>query len=292
MTFAIRFSSDSGTDSAGDVQGEVRDQFLVSSDSGSLPPRDDAASTPVSAPPPAPPPSASAPRIPVRAPPPLPAAKPPPSEIAPPILEIAPLSCPKVLNCTLVVRRIAKSSIKGKHFYFDMPSEAGTKYYAKSLSSRPSNTMIPISTNSDIHMKSQTEYQLACEKGSRTFVLRRNETVVLTYTLLKDDVKSLHIPDFSRVTIDDSIETAVRKFVSMRPKMSKQGFWFLDFHNRFTIPSPRNAIYVQDNPGRNGDEMFTVRQIAKDTLEFDLMYDIPELLIFAVGVAAFCAKHK
>jgi hypothetical protein len=142
-------------------------------------------------------------------------------------------------------------------------------------------------------MKGVSQYHLRCEKGSRTFALVGGDMgeCVLSYRLLKDDVKSLHIPDFARVTIGDGIESTVKELVSLRPKMSNQGFWFLDFHNRFTLPSPRNAIFVKDNPSRTGDEMFAMRQIDKNLLEFDIMYDIPDLVLFAVGVAAFCAKH-
>jgi hypothetical protein len=142
-------------------------------------------------------------------------------------------------------------------------------------------------------MKGDSQFQMRCEKGSRTFALlsRASGELVVSYALLNDDVKSLHVPDFSKIVVGDSIDSAVKGFVSLRPKMSNQGFWFLDFHNRFTLPSPRNAIYIQDNPSRTGEELFALRQIAKDILEFDVMYDIPDLVLFTIGVAAFCAKH-
>jgi hypothetical protein len=306
MGFAISFSSSSDDENipqlpAGDSTVPVA--FEASSDSVD--------SVAVTHPPtispvrPTPPPTAPlSPRVPPRVhlPPPSPVEDSPRPPATPPRADDIPralssptrMPAPKLLNTTLMIRRTVKKSLKGKHFYFDIPSDNRTKYYAKALSSRPSNTLIPVSTNPDVHMKGNSQYRLRCEKGSRTFALLTGASaeLVVSWTLLKDEVKSLHLPDFSKITVGDSIESAIRGFVSLRPKMSNQGYWFLDFHNRFTLPSPRNAIYVQDNPSRTGEELFALRQIEKNILEFDLMYDIPDLVLFTIAVAAFCAKHS
>jgi hypothetical protein len=306
MSFAISFSSSSDDDNIPQLQtgdSTVPVAFEASSDSVDS----DAVTRPPTISPVRPTPPLTAPlspQVPLRVhlPPPSPAEDSPPSTATPPRAEDSPravssptqMPAPKLLNRTLMVRRTVKKSLKGKHFYFDIPSDNSSKYYAKALSSRPSNTQIPVSTNPDIHMKGNSQYSLRCEKGSRTFALLTGALgeLVVSWTLLKDEVMSLHLPDFSKITVGDSIESAVKAFVSLRPKMSNQGYWFLDFHNRFTLPSPRNAIYVQDNPSRTGEVLFALRQIGKNILEFDLMCGIPDLVLFAIGVAAFCAKHN
>jgi hypothetical protein len=151
---------------------------------------------------------------------------------------------------------------------------------------------MPISRDPDVHMRGMAELSIRSDKPCKSFSLLRGDgsAALATFAMLKEEIRSIHLPPYFRITVADVLGAGVSGFVSQRPRMSHQGFWFLDFHHRFTIPSYRNAIYLRDTPARDGDEMFAVRQIEKDALQFDLFVELPGVVVFFIGVAAFLAK--
>jgi hypothetical protein len=201
---------------------------------------------------------------------------------------------PPALNRSAVVRRSPKATIKGWRFYFDMPGTAASPFHSKALARHPGNATLPVTRDADVHMRGAAEFTIRSDRPCKAFSLVRADgaEALASLEMLKEEVRGIRLPQYSRITVGGGLGLAVAGFVSQRPRMSNQGFWFLDFHNRFTIPSHRNAIFLADTPARDGAEMFAVRQIEKDALQFDLFVELPELLIFFVGVAAFLAKGR
>ena len=108
--------------------------------------------------------------------------------------------------------------------------------------------------------------------------------VKLAYETLSDPESKM--PHF-KVTIDSSLEYDAAVLYSKRPKKNKKGLWCLDFHNRYTMPSVKNAIFVKDKDLESGEELMMIRKTAEDSLAIDIMSPVPPVIAFAVGLSTF-----
>jgi hypothetical protein len=111
----------------------------------------------------------------------------------------------------------------------------------------------------------------------------------MSFAVLKEEQR-LAIPHYLKVGIDPCFGLSESTLVSQRPRMSPRGYWFLDFHNRFTISSYRNAILIPDTPKRDGQPLVWIRMIAKNSMEMNSVFLMPEILAFAIGLSSFMSR--
>jgi hypothetical protein len=167
-------------------------------------------------------------------------------------------------------------------------------FFAKARSSHPKD-QVPICRTADVHLVGSCDYFLQPSNKARTFELfnSSDHERLLLFEVLKDDNEAkLKLPATRKLTFAPSLGLEFNSLISQRPRLSKKGFWFLDFHNRFTLPSVMNAIFVAVSERRNGPELITVRYIENGTLELDLIIDLPEILTFGIGLSCYLASYQ
>ena len=186
--------------------------------------------------------------------------------------------------CYTLVRSV-KSSAKGKRYIYTMSKGDNPLWFAKAKARHPKG-MIPVSNKGEVHMGRTAEYRLKCSRGCKSCCLMKADipNPLCTYETLSDPESKM--PHF-KVTIDSSLEYDAAVLYSKRPKKNKKGLWCLDFHNRYTMPSVKNAIFVKDKDLESGEELMMIRKTAEDSLAIDIMSPVPPVIAFAVGLSTF-----
>ena len=194
-------------------------------------------------------------------------------------------------SITYSVKRTAKRSVHGKSYIFSLIKEGNPVLFSKSNSRHPKGIM-PISTNSDIHIKnsSASEYTITAEENCTKFTIKSQQKTILTYTITPSQKEYIKLPHLN-IVIAQSLAFSPKEMTSKRPQMNRRGFWFLDFHNKFTLPSEKNAIFVPANPELGGEDLIVVRKIEKDRIEIDVNTTPSDIVVFAIGLSSFLAKY-
>lgn len=219
---------------------------------------------------------------------------PPPSANLSPLraLETSSISQQSFDSITYSVQRTSKIRVHGKSYIFSLIKEGNPVLYSKSNSRHPKG-MMPISANKDIHIRNSgnTEYSITAENNCTKFVVKSLQQNILTFSISPGQNEYSKLPHLN-VSIDNSFDFTPKEMTSKRPQMSKRGFWFLDFHNKFTLPSEKNAIFIPTNPALGGDDIIVVRKIAKDRIEIDVNHEAADIIVFGIGLSTFLAKLK
>ncbi|OHT17120.1 hypothetical protein TRFO_12643 [Tritrichomonas foetus] len=193
---------------------------------------------------------------------------------------------------TFAVSRKIKSSIRGKRFYYYFYSDSNPLFCAKAKSRHPTSH-IPICKGDQIHMKGKHEYTFLVGNDSTFFSLRKGKSSgdeLLAMNIVLDS-SLLMLPRHIDVQIFEKIGIPPISLTTKRPKMSTRGDWTLDFHNKFTIPSEKNAIFVLLND-KEGPDLLVTRKISGSGMEIDLCTNLPEIAVFAIGLGIFIAKLR
>lgn len=194
---------------------------------------------------------------------------------------------------TYSVKRTPKRSVHGKSYIFSLIKEGKPVLFSKSNSRHPKG-VLPISTNSDVHIRksSSSEYTITAENGCTKFIFKSsNQNPILTYSISPSQNEYVKLPHLN-IAVDESFDFSPKQMTSKRPQMSKRGFFFLDFHNKFTLPSEKNAIFIPANPEIGKDDLFVVRKIEKDRIEIDVNINAEDIIVFAIGLSTFLAKYN
>lgn len=188
------------------------------------------------------------------------------------------------------VNRTTKRSVHGKSYIFTLIKEGNPVLYSKSNTRHPKG-ILPISTNPDIHIRksSSSEYTITAENGCTKFTIKSPQNTILTYNISPSQNEFVKLPHLN-ISVDESFDFVPKEMTSKRPQMSKRGFWFLDFHNKFTLPSEKNAIFIPTNPEVGKNDLFVVRKIEKNRIEIDANIETSDIIVFAIGLASFLAK--
>ncbi|OHT13074.1 hypothetical protein TRFO_03505 [Tritrichomonas foetus] len=190
---------------------------------------------------------------------------------------------------TFSVSRKKKSSIKGTSYIYTFSRNDQAILYSKCNSRHPKGKF-PITTNPKVSMKSQGEYTLIANNGSRHFDIKSQNGHVMSFTIdIPTGVVKLPV---MKITVDESFDFTPKNLKSKRPTLSRNGFWFLDFHSKFTLTSEKNAIFIEDGPDGENEDLVIVRKIAKNRLEIDVNLAASDIIIFGIGLALFLGKLK
>lgn len=203
------------------------------------------------------------------------------------------ISCPRKqppLNRSYSISRLIKQTVKGKRYFFRMMEGERDIFHSKATARYPKGR-IPVTSERDVHMTSNCEHWIDCSVDHSTFTLLTSTGQTLVkYEVMKEPIKYLR-PHYFRVEIGPSLGYHIPVIASKRPVMNEKGQWTLDFHNKFTIASVKNAIFVEASERcRDGIDLMMVRKSSDDTISVDIFSPVPELAIFAVAMATFLCK--
>lgn len=192
---------------------------------------------------------------------------------------------------TYALQRETKQTIRGKRFYYRFYYQGDLLFSAKTKTRHP-DTFVPIVSGSDVHMKGNHDYELHVSDEGTCFHLQKSKTpdVQLSYKVVLESTLIM-LPRYANVEIYQSIGYTETKLTTRRPKMSTRGEWILDFHNKFILPSQKNAIFIHFKD-ENGPDIINIRKIAKNSLEVDCFIKLPEIGVFAIGLCNFITRLK
>lgn len=186
---------------------------------------------------------------------------------------------------TFSIQRIKKHSILGSNYTFILIRNGQPFLYSKCNARHPKSFM---NLSEDSTFTKLTEYTFIPENSCKKFTLYKSGKTQLIYTIeIPNRVTKL--PRL-KIQLEDSFEFNPKVLVSKRPTMSKKGFFFLDFHNKFTLPSQKNAVFINDSPNGDDNDLLIVRKVEKDRIEIDVNCEQNELLIFSLGLSTFLGK--
>lgn len=191
---------------------------------------------------------------------------------------------------TFAISRKKKKTIRGTRYFYYFYSNCRPIFCAKAKSRHPTN-YVPICEGTSVRMKGESQYVLTINNKDNAYILRRGgstgeELLSITHFV---DTTLMILPKHVDVQTKPALGIPPLSLTTKVPKTGARGMSRLDFHNKFTIPSEKNMIFVQNSVTLSSDFLI-VRKISKDGMEIDLCADFPNIAIFAIGLAIFFAK--
>lgn len=192
---------------------------------------------------------------------------------------------------TFQIERKSRTKINGKIYHFQMMDQGKILFTAKSKGRHPTR-IIPIKIGADDpHIKGQNDYVLVPESYTDFTLKKSNENgQIMMRFMVKDDKISLIIPRFTEVFVYNEHGEEIHHIHSKRPSMSARGYWVLNFHNKFTISSEKNAVFVRED---NADkDVCLIRKISRDTIEYDAITEFDPIIAFGIALGSLVAKFS
>ena len=212
------------------------------------------------------------------------------SPLQAPDTSISPIQSPhasRQLSITFSIERKAKT---GK-YSFIMRQDSHKLLFAKCKSRHPSDSITVYQFTNNSNNREKTNYKLFSEKKCRQFILKSNIGTLMTFSITLP-TKLIVLPR-QDIKIEDIADFKPKHLKSKNPQMSQKGYWVLDFHSKFTIPSEKNAIFISAEENSEGEDLILVRKIEKNRLEVDVNLPDPNaIIIFGIALSIFMAKYK
>lgn len=211
-------------------------------------------------------------------------------ESDPPIVKISHFEAKS--SVTYAISRKLKSSIRGKRYYYYFYSNSTLKYCAKAKTRHPDSNIL-IYEGKNAHIKGKSQFILSINQESTNFSLKKSDESdeeIMTLKVFLDSAL-LMLPRHVDVQILPSSGISQMSLTTKKPKLSARGNWILDFHDKFTIPSEKNMIFVSSKDN-DGTELLFIRKISPEGMEIDLCTNIPEICVFSIGLSIFLAKLR
>ena len=186
------------------------------------------------------------------------------------------------------ITRKKKISIKGSSYVFHLMSQDEIILSSKCKNRNPSKPM-PIARGADVHLSTGGEYYLIPDKGATIFELRKdsvNGPKIMGSHILQN-IHNVMMPRTVIVDITEEAGIPMLTLVTKKPKLNRNCTFTLHFHNRFTIPSEKNAIFLNQALGTRGPDVISIRKIGKETLEIIADATLPDVVVFSIGLTMF-----
>lgn len=187
---------------------------------------------------------------------------------------------------TYVIEREIVYGFTGRSFLYFFLRNDECLFSSKAKERHPSSK-IPIKIGNDVHIGIGGEYSLFSNSDSREFVLK--QTSCPEFDLFRFEIINVKSfvpkPRQCRAIIYpvDSFPTQMI-LTTKPPQMTSKGTFVLDFHDRFTIPSEKNSIFVYEKIKRNSPEVASVRKIGRNHIEIIIDERIPPVIAFSLGL--------
>lgn len=195
---------------------------------------------------------------------------------------------PPIVETTYAITRTNKVSLKGSSYTFHFLKQDNIIYSSKCKGRNPSKPM-PIVAGEEVHLSKPGDFYLIPEKSSTIFELRKESITgpLISTSHIMHNVHNLMMPRTVMISITEESGLPTTTLITRKPKLNRNGTFTLHFHNRFTIPSEKNAIFINQALGTNGPDVLSIRKIGKATLEIISDVKIPDYLVFAIGLTMF-----
>lgn len=147
---------------------------------------------------------------------------------------------------------------------------------------------IPVGAGTEVHYRGKQEYVLLCNATHEAFSLREKSPTgpeVLVISMYQ--IVSIDEPKTVRVVYKNLHNSGHTCLVSRKPIKNPDGTWMLDFCERYTIPSKRNAILVDE---QTLSEVLVIRKVEEFEIEIDAIATVPPLYVFGTALSFWLAS--
>ena len=189
---------------------------------------------------------------------------------------------------TYAIARKIKQKIRGKRYYYYLYSNSKIKYCSKTKSRHPSHH-ITIHKGNKIRSNAKSKYHLQIENHCTKFSLKNQHNEDLLCLTINIDSTILKLPRIISIQINQALGVPSFSLTTKTPGVSSRGDFILDFHNKFTLPSEKNNIFVPSND-IDGPYLLVTRKISTNDIEIDVNIELPEFAVYAIGLGIFIAK--
>lgn len=146
---------------------------------------------------------------------------------------------------------------------------------------------IPVGPGTEVHYRGKQDYLLLTNSTHEAFSLREstptgNEMLVVSMY----QIVSVDEPKTVRVVYKNMNGEGTKILVSRKPTQAEDGTWILDFSDRYTIPSRKNAILVDEN---TNEEVLAIRKVEDNEIEIDAVVTVSPLYVFATALSFWLA---
>ena len=195
---------------------------------------------------------------------------------------------PPIQEVRYALTRKNKISIKGSSYVFHLMQQEEIILSSKCKSRNPSKPM-PITRGENVHLSTGGEFYLVPDKGATIFELRKGSVngPKIMGSHIMHNIHNLMMPRTVVVDITEESGIPMLTLVTKKPKMNRNGTFTLHFQNRFTIPSEKNAIFLNQALGLNGPDVLSIRKIGKEMLEIIADSTLPDYVVFSIGLTMF-----
>ncbi|EAY06854.1 hypothetical protein TVAG_340320 [Trichomonas vaginalis G3] len=147
---------------------------------------------------------------------------------------------------------------------------------------------IPVAHGTEVHYRGEKEYLLLTNANHEAFSLREKTptgTELLVISMYQ--IVSVDEPKTVRVVYKNQGSEGATCLVSRKPTQNPDGTWILDFSERYTIPSKRNAILVDE---QTKEEVLVIRKVEENEIEIDAIATVPPLYVFGTALSFWLAS--
>lgn len=157
---------------------------------------------------------------------------------------------------------------------------------------RHPKSAIAIKNGPEVHMSQPCDLYMIPENSSTEFKLRKSaiDGPILMSAQVTHNMQNLLRPRLITINIEEESGIPKQVLVTRTPKMLRNGMFALDFHNHFTLPSEKNAIFFDQSKGQNSPDLCSVRKTGTDTLEIIASEKLPDLIVFSIGLIMYTAN--
>lgn len=181
------------------------------------------------------------------------------------------------------ISREDKMTLRGHRIHFQFLNNNTAVYHTK-LKSIRTDQFVYISNGTDCHFSQEEKYAgvLLINQERDTFSLRSRSKYGPEIMSIMFSSTGKNIPRTIKIHFfcDHNVPQSLR---SKKPEQNSLGFWVLDFNNRTTCSSMKNAIMLD----RNGKEHIAIMKQRNAALNIDALSNIPDICVFALGIASF-----
>lgn len=182
--------------------------------------------------------------------------------------------------------RNVKMTWKGHRTHFQFFQGSNALYHSK-IKNMNSDKAIYISKGTICHYHELDNYAgvLLVNDDRKAFSLRSKakygtEIMSISFEKLNASTpRTMKVNFFGDINLPHTIK-------SKKPMQNQLGFWVLDFGNRRALSSVKNAVLYD----ADGLEHLALMKTAENVLSIDSLNNIPDLCIFAAGLASYLSK--
>lgn len=184
----------------------------------------------------------------------------------------------KPLVTNIEVVREKKVKVNGTRIFFKAFHNNKQIFLAKAK--HAGSKQIPITSDTEIHLKNQNMYDVMTENNSTDFTLVDRATqehllwIQFGAKTQSDELRKMFVTFLAACNIPKKLTS-----VPMKRKIK-------DIEGKMCKASVKNSLLEDEN----GNEVMTIRKVAKNRLNIEIVTGAEAIWLFAIGIAAFLGR--